>query len=115
MHIAFWLLKDVGWVQDLHILRIAMVVPTLAVAMWLTWKMRDDTAELAHNLSVCCWIIANAIWMIGEFFYNDSTRPLATIFFILGVTTLLAFYAWSWLWPQPKAPLEHPRNFLRPS
>jgi hypothetical protein len=102
LHIAFWLLKDVGWVQDLHILGITMVIPTLAVALWLTWKMRHEIAELAHNAAVCCWIIANGIWMIGEFFYNDGTRPLATIFFMVGLAPLVAFYAWSWLRPQVK-------------
>jgi len=102
MHIAFWLLKDVGWVQDLHVLGITMVIPTLAVAVWLTWKMRDDLAELAHNVAVCCWIIANGIWMVGEFFYNDGTRPLATVFFMIGVAALASFYVWSWLRPRIK-------------
>lgn len=69
-----------------------MLVPTLALAVWLTWLMRHNFAELTHNVAVCCWIIANGIWMIGEFFYNDGTRPLATIFFLFGILSLASFY-----------------------
>jgi thiol:disulfide interchange protein len=93
LHIAFWLLKDLGWVQEIHVLGLFMVVPTLAVAIWLTWQLRHELAELAHNLAVCCWIVANAIWMVGEFFYHDSTRGYATIFFAVGIATLGVYYA----------------------
>lgn len=92
LHIAFWLLKDLGWVQEIHVLGLIMVVPTLSVAVWLTWQLRHERAELAHNLAVCCWIIANAIWMVGEFFYHDSTRGYATIFFAVGIATLGVYY-----------------------
>lgn len=92
LHIAFWLLKDLGWVQDMHVLGVAMVIPTLSMALWLTWQMRHERSELAHNTAVCCWIVANAIWMMGEFFYHDSTRPQATIFFGLGLAILSFHY-----------------------
>jgi hypothetical protein len=92
LHIAFWLLKDLGWVQDIHVLGLVMVVPTLSVAIWLTWQMRHESAELAHNSAVCCWIVANAIWMVGEFFFHDSTRPYATIFFGIGLSILALHY-----------------------
>lgn len=93
LHIGFWLLKDLGWVQNIHILGISMLIPTLLMALWLTWRMRHDFAELTHNIAVCCWIVANGIWMIGEFFYNDGTRLLATVFFLAGVGALAVFYA----------------------
>lgn len=88
VHIAFWLLKDIGWIQDLHLLGITMVIPTLLMAVWLTWHTRHDRGECCHSAAVVCWIVANAIWMIGEFFLNDSTRPYASIFFALGVMIL---------------------------
>jgi hypothetical protein len=92
LHIGFWLLKDIGWVRDLHVLGIAMVVPTLFIALWLTWKLRHDFSELTHNIAVCCWITANAIWMVGEFFYDDGTRPYATIFFTIGIAAIALYY-----------------------
>jgi hypothetical protein len=54
--------------------------------------MRHESAELAHNSAVCCWIVANAIWMVGEFFFHDSTRPYATIFFGIGLSILALHY-----------------------
>lgn len=92
IHIGFWLLKDIGWIQDLHILGIIMVVPTLLIALWLTWHTRHDAGECAHGAAVVCWISANAIWMVGEFFFNDTTRPIASLFFGLGVLILAWYY-----------------------
>lgn len=92
VHIGFWLLKDIGWIQDFHILGIAMVIPTLLIAIWLTWHTRRDAEECAHGAAVVCWITANAIWMVGEFFYNDTTRPIASIFFAIGVVILAWHY-----------------------
>ena len=92
VHIGFWLLKDIGWIQDLHILGITMVIPTLLIAIWLTWHTRSDSGECAHCAAVVCWITANAIWMVGEFFYNDTTRPIASIFFGIGVVILAWHY-----------------------
>lgn len=93
LHIMFWLIKDYGWVQDIHFLGVLMVIPTLSIAIWLAWKLRTDRSELAHNLAICCWIIANSIWMAGEFFLEDGTRPLATVFFSLGILALLVHYS----------------------
>ncbi len=92
VHIAFWLLKDIGWIHDLYLLGVAMVIPTLAIALWLTWHTRHDRAERCHSTAVVCWIVANAIWMVGEFFFNDSTRHYASAFFALGIAVLAWHY-----------------------
>jgi hypothetical protein len=105
LHIIFWLVKDFGWVQDIHLLGMIMVFPTLIIALWLTWQMRADLAECAHNVAVCCWITANSIWMAGEFFFEDGTRPVATIFFSLGIAVLVTYYGW--LYFVPKKVVEH--------
>ncbi len=69
-----------------------MAVPTLAIAFWLTWQMRANVGETVHNVAVCCWISANTIWMTGEFFFEDGTRSIATIFFSLGIFVLGVHY-----------------------
>ncbi|HEY0668289.1 MAG TPA: hypothetical protein VGD22_08955 [Sphingobacteriaceae bacterium] len=85
IHIALWLLKDTFWVLDLHILGMFMIFPTLFLAVYITWKFRSIRSETMHNLAVCFWIMANSTWMTGEFFFNDSLRPYATLFFISGL------------------------------
>jgi hypothetical protein len=101
MHITFWLLKDISWCMIWKELGVAMIVPTLSVAIWIAWKNRHIVSELAHNLAIVFWITANAYWMISEFtgfddtpVYNDFTgKHLALIPFLLGAGILLYYYA----------------------
>jgi hypothetical protein len=70
---------------------VVMILPTVSVALYLTWKSRHQRAELYHNIAVCCWILANSVWMVGEF-YNKETRPYAVGIFVTGLMTLLVYY-----------------------
>ncbi|HRH38853.1 MAG TPA: hypothetical protein PK760_10935, partial [Flavobacteriales bacterium] len=94
LHIVFWLMKDLCWVSDFKLLGMIMIVPTLAMAIWIAWRSREDIGELLHSLAVVFWIMANGTWMTGEFFYNDGTRPIAIGFFIAGLLTLLPYYGY---------------------
>ena len=101
MHSAFWLLKDISWCMIWKELGIAMIVPTLSVAIWIAWQNRSIKAELAHNLAIVFWISANAYWMISEFFGFDSVlvwneftgKHMALIPFTIGAVILLYYYA----------------------
>jgi len=101
MHIAFWLMKDISWCMIWRELGIAMIIPTLSVAIWIAWKNREIKSELAHNMAIVFWITANAYWMISEFFGFDedivwgefSGRHIALIPFISGALILLWYYA----------------------
>lgn len=91
LHIALWLLKDTCWVMTFKVGGMMMIVPTLIVAIHLTWKSRKNISDLFHNVAVCLWISANATWMTGEFFYYDGLRHYATFLFITGIL-IVAFY-----------------------
>ena len=93
LHIALWLLKDTCWVMSFKVGGMLMIVPTLLVAVHLTWKARKNIADLFHNIAVCLWITANAIWMTGEFFYNDGVRPYSTVLFLAGIVVVGVYYA----------------------
>src|SRR5580765_3930572 len=58
MHIAFWLMKDISWCMIWKVLGIAMIIPTLSIAIAIAWRTRDIKSELAHNLAVAFWISA---------------------------------------------------------
>lgn len=92
VHILLWLLKDICWVMDFKLLGTIMIVPTLLVALWITYRMRKTSSELIHNIAVICWICANSVWMLGEFFANDGTRPYAVAFFTTGIAILAIYY-----------------------
>lgn len=96
LHVTLWLLKDVSWCSDWKIFGLLMALPTLAVALKICWDTRRHIADLAHNIAVALWICANITWMIGEFYYNDGTRPLAKVFFFSGMALLTVYYLWAW-------------------
>lgn len=100
LHIVFWLFKDISWCMLWKVLGIVMVVPTLAVAIYIAYRTRKFTSELAHNLAVAFWISANSYWMIAEFFGFDELpiwngyegKHLAMIPFLIGVVILAWYY-----------------------
>jgi hypothetical protein len=98
-HIVLWLFKDLFWVADIHTAGMVMIVPTISLAIYITWKTRKHTEDMLVNLSVTFWITANSIWMTGEFFYKDGMRPYAIAFFILGLCTVAAAYVKAYLSP----------------
>ncbi|SRR5258706_9524248 len=99
-HIVFWLFKDISWCMIWKVLGMAMIIPTLSIAIAIAWRTREIKSELAHNLAVALWISANSIWMISEFFQFDTMviwkeftgKHLALIPFITGVLILLYYY-----------------------
>lgn len=92
IHIYFWLLKDICWITEFKPLGVFMIIPTLSLAVWLTWKYRGNLSELVHNTAVCLWISANSLWMIGEFFFHDTIRIYPKVLFLLGIGLITLYY-----------------------
>lgn len=100
MHIVFWLLKDISWCMIWKPLGIAMIIPTLLIAIFISWRTKNIKSELAHNLAVTFWITANSYWMISEFLHFDSSlifgliegKQLSLIPFAAGMLILAYYY-----------------------
>lgn len=100
MHIVFWLLKDISWCLFWRELGIAMIIPTLTIAIMISWRTRHIASELAHNLAVAFWISANSFWMISEFLGFDEKiiwmglngKQLSLFPFLAGVLILVNYY-----------------------
>ena len=101
LHIVFWLLKDISWCMVWRPLGIIMVIPTLAVAIWIVFRNKTFMSEVCHNLAIVFWISANSFWMISEFFHFDERilfwgvtgKQAAMIPFCLGLLCLIYYYA----------------------
>lgn len=93
-HVALWLLKDYAWCTSVRWLGIGMALPTVVLALLLARRSWRNLEDFTHNAAVCCWILANITWMMGEFFFQDHTRPLAQMFFTVGLGWLAVYYAW---------------------
>lgn len=106
LHIVFWLFKDISWCMLWRELGIIMVIPTLSVAIYISYRTRHIKSELAHNLAVAFWISANSYWMISEFFGFDEVavighyqgKYLAMLPFLIGLFIL----GWYYLVQRPK-------------
>lgn len=100
MHIVFWLMKDISWCMIWKLLGVAMIIPTLSIAIVIAWRTRHIKSELAHNLAIAFWISANSLWMISEFLHFDSMviwkeftgKHLALVPFVAGALILLYYY-----------------------
>ncbi len=74
-------------------LGIAMIFPTVSVALLITWQTRKIKAELFHNLAIVFWICANAMWMVLEFTGNDEAyKKFTAIPFGIGLFFILSYY-----------------------
>ena len=90
-HIVLWLIKDLSWCMIWRPLALFMILPTFIFAIFITYNNRKNSSELFHNLSVLMWIIANSVWMIGEFYFEDGLKSISFVFFMGGLV-LLAYY-----------------------
>ncbi len=101
-HIVFWILKDISWCIIFKPLGIAMIFPTLIIAIIIAWRTRHFVSEAAHNIAIVLWIMANSYWMISEFFGFDTAiiyghityKHLCLIPFIAGALCLAWYYAY---------------------
>jgi hypothetical protein len=93
LHILFWLVKDICWCMIFKALGIAMIFPTLAIAIFIAWRTRHIMAELTHNVAITLWISANSMWMIAEFIgVDEQVKPYCLIPFSLGLLVLFYYY-----------------------
>lgn len=70
-----------------------MIIPTLTVAGYITWRSRLEITEWIHNVAVLGWIMANATWMIGEMTNQITTlKPIAIGLFVTGLAILVIWY-----------------------
>jgi hypothetical protein len=103
LHIVFWLLKDISWCMVWRPLGIAMIFPTLIIAIVIAWRNRQYMSEVCHNVAIVFWITANAYWMISEFLHFDTFalfgeytfKHLAIMPFATGIL-ILAYYYLIW-------------------
>ncbi|MEO6220808.1 MAG: hypothetical protein ABIO81_10300 [Ginsengibacter sp.] len=103
LHIVFWLFKDISWCMLWRSLGIAMIIPTLSVAIIIAYRTRKYVSEVCHNVAIVFWITANAYWMISEFFQFDDQiligdityKYLSIIPFAIGIL-ILSYYYLAW-------------------
>lgn len=99
LHILLWLIKDLCWALNFRTPAVLMIIPTLTVAILITFQTRKITSEFLHNLAIDFWITANCTWMVGEFYGWDANlwgpyglREFSIVPFSIGLLILAYYY-----------------------
>lgn len=91
IHILFWLIKDTCWMLELKWIGTLMVLPTLAIALYIIFKTLH-VKEFFINLAIFFWIGANSFWMVTEFFNHAELKHYAIAPFSAGFLFVGIFY-----------------------
>ena len=94
MHILFWLVKDMSWCLMSKSIGTIMIAPTITIAPIILYRSREHLTSFVHNLAVLFWISANSLWMLGEMYCSDCTKPYAIWLFSAGMGVLLLYYSY---------------------
>jgi len=89
-HIPLWLIKDVCWLMTYRTVGIVFAVPTIIVAIIMAFITYSDKDRFLPNVSIAFWIIANANWMVAEF-YEFDTRFYSIYPFTAGILVFIVF------------------------
>lgn len=90
VHIPLWLVKDLCWLLTWKTLGVIMAIPTVLVAIIITVVSYQDKKRFLPNISIAFWIIANANWMVAEFF-DLPTKFYSIIPFSIGIAVFVWF------------------------
>lgn len=91
VHILLWLIKDTCWMLEWRIVGSLMILPTIAVAIYLAVRSAAEQVFWI-NLAICFWITANAYWMVCEFVQHEEIKNYAGIPFAMGLICVAVFY-----------------------
>lgn len=92
-HILLWLLKDLSWMMTWRAFGIFMIFPTMGFALYITWRRRYNKSELFYNLAIICWICANSLWMVAEFFgFEEHFKIYSLVLFVLGIVIICSYH-----------------------
>jgi hypothetical protein len=90
LHIPLWLIKDTCWMMQWKTVGISMVLPTLAVAVYICIITRQSPLRFWPNVAVTFWLSANSTWMLGEFF-GFNFQKVALSGFAAGMLAMTIF------------------------
>ena len=90
IHIPLWLLKDLCWLMSYRSLWLVMAIPTVLVALLMLYVTFGDKDRFLPNVSIAFWILANASWMLDEF-YSLGIRSYCIYPFLAGILAFIIY------------------------
>lgn len=68
-------------------LGIAMIIPTVGFAVWFCFKTFKES-EFFVQLATLFWIMANALWMLLEFYQKEEYKYFSALLFLVGLLSV---------------------------
>ena len=79
-HVFLWLSKDLAWNKGLPWIYAILMIPTVLIALdfFITTISHPKTViDGVHYLAQLLWVLANAVWAMGEVFLIGPDNPLS--------------------------------------
>jgi hypothetical protein len=79
LHMYFWLAKDLCWNRSNLILWFVMLVPAVFLAadfFFISAFCKNSVVDTVHYATIFLWVLGNATWALGEFFFIDHDQPI---------------------------------------
>ena len=75
----FWLAKDIAWIEDNKSLWFVYLLPTIGTAIdfyIISLNQVNYTIDSTPFLALLLWVLGNAVWALGEFFWGQYDDPI---------------------------------------
>jgi hypothetical protein len=83
-----WFIMDSAWMLQWPTLAELMILPTVATGLVLLY-VEKRRSLLLINVAICCWILMNTFWMLGDTHGQPALLFTARALFALGVLSVL--------------------------
>ena len=90
---VLWFLMDGFWMLALSVPAKAMILPTLAVNLFVFRYTKRSFSQIAVVSAMNCWLLMNIFWMISDLDKDPRPMIIAQAMFALGVLLLVAVVA----------------------
>jgi hypothetical protein len=92
---VLWFVMDGFWMLNQALPAKAMVLPTLAVNLFVFRFTKRTFGQMAVVAAMNSWLVMNILWMLGDLAGDRRPIAVARVFFVLGIVLLGAAVGWS--------------------
>lgn len=85
---VLWFVMDGLWMLNQPLPAKAMVLPTLAVNLFVFRYTKRSFSQMAVVAAMNSWLIMNILWMLGDLDRDPKPIAVARVMFALGIVLL---------------------------
>ena len=86
---VLWFVMDGFWMLNLALPARLMVLPTLAVNLWVFRYTKRSLGQVCVVAAMNSWLVMNILWMLGDLAKDPRPVEAARVLFALGIVLLV--------------------------